>query len=134
MEITQAIPLLRVADIERTMAWYQEVLGFKAEPFFEPPYVFVILDYRGTKVMARRVDGFQRDPESRGWDLYITLVGGNIRKAHADLQAKGVVVRELQRMPYGDCEFEVRDPDGYVLCISELLEDPSGIPLFREEE
>jgi len=34
----------------------------------------------------------------------------------------------LERMPYGLAEFEITDPDGYVLCLSQLLEDASDLP------
>jgi putative hydrolase of the HAD superfamily len=115
------------------MEWYESVLGFKAQPFFEPPYVFAILTLGGTRLMLRRVDGYERPANSSGWDAYLTLVGGRIREVYDDLVAKNVeIARPLQRMPYDDCEFDIRDPDGNLLCISELLEDTSGIPELGE--
>jgi hypothetical protein len=31
-------------------------------------------------------------------------------------------------MPYGLAEFEIADRDGYVICLSQMLEDASDLP------
>ena len=41
---------------------------------------------------------------------------------------RGLVTRRLERMPYGMAEFEIGDPDGYVLCLGQALEDASDLP------
>ena len=125
--------ILRVADVTRSMRWYEEVLGLKAHSFFEEPYVFCVLEGEHIRIMLRRQPGYERNPEHRGCDLYITVTGQTLRAVYEDFRHRTTIVTELQHMPYGDCEFEIADPDGYIICISELLDDPTGIPDVRED-
>jgi uncharacterized glyoxalase superfamily protein PhnB len=123
-----------VADVTRSMRWYESVLGYTPHPFFEEePYVFCVLEGERTRIMLQRRPEFRRDPSERAIDVYVTLTGNTLREVYEDLRQRTNVVRELQHMPYGDCEFEIADPDGHVVCISELLDDPSGIPDVRED-
>jgi uncharacterized glyoxalase superfamily protein PhnB len=62
------------------------------------------------------------------WDIYIRLEGDKIRDLFAALSAKGLVTRRLERMFYGQAEFEVTDPDGYGICIAEPLAEMSDLP------
>ena len=125
--------VLRVADVSRSMRWYEETLGLKAHPFPKhEPYVFCVLEGERIRIMLRRQPGYERHPAFRNCDLYITVRDNTLRDVYEDLRRRATVVRELEHMPYGDCEFEIVDPDGYFVCISELLDDPSGIPHARE--
>lgn len=63
----------------------------------------------------------------RGWDVYLRLSDG-LRELHARLHPQGVVTRHLELMFYGDAEFDVRDPDGYILCVSQVLAHASDLP------
>jgi hypothetical protein len=65
---------------------------------------------------------------SQGWALYVRLSGGRIRELYASLSESCEIVRTLQRMPYHDVEFEVRDLDGYIVVVSEWIEAASDIP------
>jgi len=37
-------------------------------------------------------------------------------------------MRRLERLFSGLAEFEIRDPGGYVICLSQQLEDASDLP------
>jgi len=50
------------------------------------------------------------------------------RDVFAAFNARGIVSRRLERMFYGLAEFEITDPDGYVICLSQLLEDSGDLP------
>ena len=125
--------MLRVADVTRSMQWYEAMLGYTPHPFLTEPYVFCVLAGEKTRIMLRRDPGYQRDDANRGIDIYVTLNGNTLRQVYEDLRQRATVVRELTHMPYGDCEFEVVDPDGYIVCVSELLDDYTGIPDVRED-
>jgi catechol 2,3-dioxygenase-like lactoylglutathione lyase family enzyme len=127
--IYAAVPVLRVADVGRTIAWYGDVLGFTADPFpAQPPYVFAILANGLTEIMVRRLPGCRRDPTVEGWDVYLRLGGGRIRDVYALLKQRQTILRPLQRMPYPFAEFEVEDPDGYRLCLGEEVGDAPDLP------
>ena len=54
--------------------------------------------------------------------------GSRFREVFAAFSARGIVTRRLERMPYGLAEFEITDPDGYVMRLSQKLEDASDLP------
>jgi len=67
-------------------------------------------------------------PQPYDWDVYLRLEGSRFRKLFAQLSSRRFVTRRLERMFYGLAEFEITDPDGYVICLSQLLEDTTDLP------
>ncbi len=130
VSISKAIPVLEVADVGVSIQWYREMLGFSADPFPEtPPHQFAILRHSQTELMLRCGSSKTlAEPRQYQWDVYLRLGGGQIRQLFAELTSRGVVSRRLERMFYGLAEFEVRDPDGYVLCLAEELGDSQDLP------
>ena len=130
MPITQAVPLLRVADVARSIEWYRGTLGFVGDPFpASPPHEFAILRHGNVELMLRRGSPTVRpQPRQYDWDVYLRREGVRFREVFEAFNARGIVTRKLERMPYGLAEFEITDPDGYVLCLSQLLEDASDLP------
>ena len=115
-----SVPVLRVRDVAATVAWYKRHLGFAAEAFPErAPHEFAILERDGVQLLVRTAGGSSRmksDGHS-GWDLYLWVDGADLGRLEASMALCGEIVRPLS--PMGNCmaELEVRDPDGYVLCI-----------------
>jgi uncharacterized glyoxalase superfamily protein PhnB len=130
MPIKQVIPLLRVPDVARSMEWYRTTLGFVADPFpATPPHQFAILRQGSAEMMLRRGPAPARpQPGQYDWDVYLRIENPRMRDVFAAFQSRGIVTRRLERMFYGLAEFEITDPDGYVLCLSQDLEDPSDLP------
>lgn len=130
MAITQAVPLFRVVDVARSMEWYRGILGFVGDSFpAAPPHEFAILRQGQVELMLRRGSPPVR-PKSRqyDWHVYLRREGSRFREVFAAFNERGIVTRRLERMPYGLAEFEITDPDGYVICLSQLLEDASDLP------
>ena len=113
-----------VADISATIRWYEEELGFIGDPFpAHEPYVFAILSRDDVEIMLQRVDGYQKpnlyDARAGGvWDAYIRIEG--VKDLYESVRVEAEILRPLRRQPYGAWEFEVRDPNGYVLVFSEM--------------
>jgi catechol 2,3-dioxygenase-like lactoylglutathione lyase family enzyme len=129
MIIRQAVPLLRVADVARSIQWYRETLGFVGDPFpASPPHAFAILRNGKTEMMLRRGSPARPQPRPYDWDVYLRLEGGHFRELFAQFSTRHIVTRRLERMFYGLAEFEIADPDGNVICLSQLLEDSSDLP------
>jgi hypothetical protein len=129
MPIKQAVPVLRVADVTRSVEWYGTTLAFRGSPFPEkPPYEFAILRHGAVELMLRRGAPTARPPRMYEWDVYLRREGARFREVHAAFAAQGIVNRRLERMPYGLCEFEIVDPDGYIICLSQELEDADDLP------
>ena len=112
-----------VADISATIRWYEEQLGFIGYPF--PPtgtYLFAILRRNDVEIMLQRINGYEKpDLYSRRdggvWDAYIRVEG--VRDLYESVREEATIVKPLRKQPYGNWEFEVKDPNGYVLVFSE---------------
>ena len=130
MAIKLAVPLLRVTDVARSMEWYCATLGFVGDPFpAKSPYEFAILRQGQTELMLRRGSPPVRPaPKPYDWDIYLRVENNHFRDVFAAFKARGIVTRRLERMFYGLAEFEIIDPDGYVICLSQLLEDSDDLP------
>ena len=111
-----------VADISATIRWYEERLGFIGDPFpFEEPYVFAILRRDDVEIMLQRVEGYEKPDLYRSrdggvWDAYITVEG--VKDLYESVREQVTIVQPLRKQPYGNWEFELKDPNGYVLVFS----------------
>jgi catechol 2,3-dioxygenase-like lactoylglutathione lyase family enzyme len=114
-----SVPVLRVRDVAATVSWYKRHLGFNAEAFPEHGvHEFAILERDGVQLLVRCGGaGRSAGDGHSGWDLYIWVDGADLSRLEAAMAVAGEIVRPLT--PLGDvtAELEVRDPDGYVLCI-----------------
>ena len=115
-----------VADVGATARWYAAHLGFEVDPFPQhEPWLFAILRRDAVEIMLQRVADY-RKPDLRGlrpggvWDAYLRLRG--VRALYDGVQGSVNVTRPLVRQPYGQTEFEVTDPNGYVLVFAECLD------------
>ena len=115
-----SVPVLRARDIAATVAWYRRHLGFTAETFPErAPHEFAIIERDGVQILVRQTrDGSAARDGHAGWDLYLWVDGLDLRRLEATLaMSAGQLVRPLSPMGANIAELEIRDPDGYVLCI-----------------
>jgi uncharacterized glyoxalase superfamily protein PhnB len=121
-----AAPCFVVADIGATIGWYEAQLGFKGNAFpSAEPYLFGILSRDDIEIMLQRVAGYEKpdlyDRRSGGvWNAYIRMQG--IKEFYESVRQHVDIIRPLGKQFYGDWEFEVKDPNGYVLVFSELTD------------
>ena len=124
-QLTSTAPCFPVQDVGGTIRWYEQKLGFAGDPFpGTEPFVFGILVRDQIEIMLQRIEGYQKPDlynERPGgvWDAYIRMRG--VKEFYESIREKVEILRPLQKQPYGDSEFEVRDPNGYVLVFSELV-------------
>jgi catechol 2,3-dioxygenase-like lactoylglutathione lyase family enzyme len=113
-----SVPVLRVRDVGATVAWYRNHLGFSAETFPERgEQEFAILERDGVQLLARRVSPAAKREAHSGWDLYIWVDGADLTRLESAMTLTGGLVRGLSPLSDTIAEIEIRDPDGYVLCI-----------------
>jgi uncharacterized glyoxalase superfamily protein PhnB len=122
-EFQSAAPCFPVADISATIRWYEEQLGFIADPFpASEPYVFAIVYRDNVEIMLQRVTGYEK-PDLYGsrpggvWDAYFRIEG--VKDLFESVRDEANIIKPLRQQPYGNWEFEVKDPNGYVLVFSE---------------
>ena len=53
------------------------------------------------------------------WDAYIRITG--VKELFEAIRNEVTILLPLRQQSYGDWEFEVKDPNGYVLVFSELM-------------
>lgn len=124
------VPVLRVFDVARSIAWYRDNLGFVPDPFpEEAPHEFCVLRRDATELMLRRaLNPVVRVGQSYDWDVYIRLSGGELTALLDHARRRTPLVRGPELMPYGQVEFELEDPDGHRVCVAEVLADTKGFP------
>jgi catechol 2,3-dioxygenase-like lactoylglutathione lyase family enzyme len=120
IQIKSAVPTFLVPDVASTARWYAEHLGFRTAGTFpkQEPYAYASLQREAAEIMLLSLPGYEkpdlsaRRPEGL-WDAYIRMQG--VQTLYDAVRGEAFVQMPIKRQPYGDWEFEVRDPNGYVL-------------------
>ena len=118
--LQSAVPTFLVDDLGATARWYASALGFALAGHFpaNEPNLYGSLQRGGAEIMLLRLAGYEK-PDLTGlrpaglWDAYIRMNG--VRTLYAQCEGREFVRTPLERRPYGDWEFEVKDPNGYIL-------------------
>ena len=125
---TRAGVILAVADVERSVAFYRDALGFAVEALYDdPPYATLTLagmrlslaeqghpadDRPGVELLAPG-DGSRAD-------ALLVVEVEDARAEHARLGGEGVrFLAEPYEPPWGGCRFFCVDPDGYLVEIEQ---------------
>lgn len=104
--VPDAVPVLPVADVNRSLLWYGR-LGFELRTHFEVER-YAILGFEGTEVHLTEVD---MPPRSSTSGCYLRVVDAD--SLHARWTALGATsVAPPADQPYGMHEFATEDPDG----------------------
>jgi catechol 2,3-dioxygenase-like lactoylglutathione lyase family enzyme len=122
-KLISSAPTFLVNDVAATAQWYEQKLGFTANVFPKvPPCVYASLQRDGVEIMLLSQEGYCKPEVTRPggvWDAYIRMRGlvGFCNDVRAKIPLKG----DLTKRPYGDTEFEVMDPNGYVLVFGKII-------------
>jgi len=112
-------PQLVVSNIERSIEFYTEKLGFAVEFRYSDFYVGIIKD--GYTVHLKSGNPFieERKNKRANEDLDIIFSVKDIEYLYEELSNRSVqFLQPLRTMPYGK-EFYVADPDGYIIAFLE---------------
>ena len=130
-------PNLLVADVERSLAFYSNVLGFE-RGFTVPeqsPFVFgsvvsgpIEIFFNERETATKEYPAFAGKPTGITGTMFIELAGtGHIERLHDRLKTVVPVVMPLVKQWYGVKEFAIADPDGYVITFAErVAADPAS--------
>jgi catechol 2,3-dioxygenase-like lactoylglutathione lyase family enzyme len=118
--ITGIAPQFLVDDLDRSIGYYRDRLGFTLDFVYEGFYASVSRDgfaihlKCAPKTVADRV----HRREGEHLDAFVSVTG--VRGLFDDLRSRGAdVIRTIEERPWGSVDFYVGDPDGYILCFSE---------------
>lgn len=118
-------PSLRVTDLDASLAFYKDLLGFGVDTLWpEEAPTLAILD-RGPVHLTIQTGGCagESEPSFTG-DLRFDVAG--VESLASALRGRVEIEWGPEVYPYGRREFAVRDPDGYLLIFSEPTSDPVG--------
>ena len=125
-ELKSLTPNLIVSDVERSVRFYRDALGFTVGPTVPEaaPYVFAIVQSGPVQIFLNapgpaieEYPAFKDRP--LGGTLTLVIAGVDIKRSHAELQGKVNIVMPLEHKWYGVTEFAFEDPDGYLITFAE---------------
>lgn len=121
--VLSSTPLLVVSDLQRSLAFCRDALGFSEPSVWGEPPCFAMLCRDGFELMLSLAAGESRvQPNGPGgtWDVYLRVA--DVAAEAAALAFAGV---ELAKGPtdtfYAMREIEVLDPDGHRFCFAQDL-------------
>lgn len=126
IEPTGMAPLLQVYDMQTSLAFYRDVIGFKmvqqSDPHPDGHFDWCMLELGGVYLMLNTA--YERDERpplpdavrrAHHFDMSFYIGVADIDAVHAHLIAKNQNVAPPQLMRYGMRELTITDPDGFEL-------------------
>lgn len=133
MKFNKLIPELSVSNLNESLKFYVNSIGFKIE-YQRPENKFVFISYQGTQFMLQELEenekwsiGELKHPYGNGVNFQIEV--SNVEKIHDALKTSGYKIAfDIEENWYrqdnkllGNKEFLIQDLDGYLLRFSEDL-------------
>ncbi len=137
MEMKKIAPNFAVQDIEKTVTFYRDVLGFKLEMAVsedksgveqelseQKKYIYAMMTRGSVQVMFQRTDSIGEDvPPLKGMPIGASvsfyMEVEDINALYQEIKPKAEVVKELETAWYGMQEFYIKDCNGYILGFAE---------------
>ena len=112
-------PQFLVADIDRSIEFYKERLGFDIDFRYENFYAGIIKDGYSIHLKSGKPSIEERKNKRSNEDLDIVFSVDGIEHLYEELSNRTIeFVQPLRDMPYGK-EFYITDPDGYIIAFIE---------------
>jgi len=123
-----AVPLLQVFDLQTSLRFYCDVIGFEVVDKTDQDWWAMIRLGEATLMLNTAYEDGERpasaDPNRvRGHnDVSLYFEFQDLGRLHAHLRSKGCVATPPAKTSYGLMQMSVKDPDGYELCFTAPLE------------
>jgi uncharacterized glyoxalase superfamily protein PhnB len=128
MKFSDVTPNLVVADVQRSLAFYRDVLGFSLVTTVPEaaPFAFAWMQRDGVNVFLNSVESVRADHAELGArpiggtnTLFVMIeadtVAAGVDAMFAAIGNRARVIMPLVDQFYGMREFGIEDPDGYVI-------------------
>ena len=125
LQLQRVMPVLEIANMPRSLAFYRDKLGFDVMTWGEPP-TFAIVQRGHVTVALALVAEREVCVSRRTWAAYVYV--RDVDALHAELNAIGVSIPHAPSdQPYNCREMVVDDPDGHIIAFGQVLNpDPLG--------
>jgi catechol 2,3-dioxygenase-like lactoylglutathione lyase family enzyme len=120
MALKGPVPILYVTDIEKTILFYCDVLGFRCVNRFEG---WAALQRDSAEIMLSLPNEhlpFEKSLFTGSFYLH----AGDVDALWTQLREKAPVVYPLATFDYGMREFAIRDVNGYILQFGQEIQSP----------
>lgn len=123
-------PNLIVADVERSLAFYTDVLGFTRSMTVpeEAPFVFgsvvsgsVEIFFNEKQTATKEFPMLAAQPIGTSGTMYLEVQSGTIEQLHKRLKPIVTIVMPFVTQWYGMKEIVIGDPDGYLITLAERI-------------
>ncbi len=134
MKFADVTPNLVVADVERSLAFYRDVLGFSLVTTVPEaaPFAFAWMQRDAVSVFLNSVESVRSEhpemvarPLGGTATLFITLeaerTADGVDAMFASIGSRARIVMQPKDQFYGMREFGIEDPDGYVIFFAQRL-------------
>lgn len=122
MKLSSMVPMVCVSDVPRSVAFYQQALGFQVLNTYEHEGQLNWAFLRSDPVELMLVAGEEPFGDRQCRDVILYFYPTDIETLHMNLMQQGFPVGELSATFYGMKEFRLEDPDGYELCFGQAVE------------
>ena len=122
LAITSVAPSFTVADVEKSLAWYRDVLGFTVGDRWDSGGTLMGVEMSaGTTVFMLSQDDWKKGRDrvkGEGLRLYCGTTQDVDRLAERIKASGGVLGQEPRDEPWGARAFTIDDPDGFKITIA----------------
>ena len=123
--LTGVSPVLLVADLQRSVDYFGNCLGFECHVFGDPPNFATAARDAAVILIALSDQPERLIPHwqivDKMWNVYIRV--DDVDAIYAELQKRGAVIDyTIYNAPHGFREFGVQDPDGHDIAFGQRLE------------
>jgi predicted enzyme related to lactoylglutathione lyase len=124
MKLTGVSPVLLVADLDRSVEFFRDRLGFDCEVVGDPPNFAVVRRDAAVILLALADDSERIVPNWKivhnMWNAYIRVDDADA--IYAEVQERGAEIDyTIYDAPHGFREFGVQDPDGHDIAFGQPL-------------
>jgi predicted enzyme related to lactoylglutathione lyase len=124
--LLRCAPYFPVSKVERSVAFYDQMLGFRCEYSAGTPLEFAICSRDGLAIMLRRVSAPElivpNEKQGGTWDAFFWVDDAQALYSEFNANGADIVYGPIFQEAYKMKEFAVRDCDGHVLGFGQALD------------
>jgi catechol 2,3-dioxygenase-like lactoylglutathione lyase family enzyme len=119
LRLRAVMPMLLVSDLERSLAWYRDILGFIVAEELRRDGAVVAAQLKAGKVQfLLEKDPDPNAPTPRGYGIRLyCATRQNVMQIAGLIQERGGTIEEAPDDAHGGRDFSVVDPDGYTISV-----------------
>jgi uncharacterized glyoxalase superfamily protein PhnB len=109
-KLSQAVPQLPVADVEKSQAWYKEVFGFDIAWTYPDKSIGAVVRNNATIFLCKKENPFQ---PCINW-----IFSENVDLTYTELKQKQAnIIEDIENKPWNLRQFAITDLDGHIFYI-----------------